>query len=336
MEYVEGGQEIPVNPAHYRPIDLRHGTVCQFPTKVRNPEEKFPDHSHLPEMESLQNLHLHQGSVCQFPQKVLKTGTKFTEDSHIKEIDKLSNLHLHQGSVCQFPQKVRNPEEKLPDHSHLHEVDQLEKLHLHQGSVCQFPTKIRNPEDKYPDHPHLHEVEDNKHLHLKQGSVCQFPSNLSSTRPYDYFHPPDEPMRETLPIAQAHHPDHCLPSQARRQQAYITHPSHGTSKLVVSSLDNEGNQRSQGQSPAHQWPPVGHNNMPRKTFHPEGQSHTSWRACDNFKIEFMSNFFATLIDQEDPSHLCGRLRDLLFIEVSKNCLLMDQREPMLGIQLKET
>jgi hypothetical protein len=78
-------------------------------------------------------------------------------------------------------------------------------------------------------------------------------------------------MRETLPMAEAHHPDHCLPSQARRQQAYMTHPPHGTSRLVVSSLDSEGQRRnSRGQSPA-QWPPVGHNNLPKKTFHPEGK-----------------------------------------------------------------
>ena len=270
QEELQNQQQEP-NFQPYKPLDLRHGTVCQFPTKIRNPNEQLPVPSHLSEMEHQQKLHLHQGSVVQFPQKVLKTGTKFTEQPHIDEVEKLQNLHLHQGSVCQFPTKIRNPEEKLPDHSHLPEMEGLQSLHLHQGSVCQFPKKIRNPEEKLPDHPHLQEVEELKNLHLKQGSVCQFPKEMASTK-FDYFHPPDEPMKETLPLAQAHHPDHCLPSQARKQQAYMTHPPHGPTKLMVRGVSEsppDSRRGSRGQSPA-QWPPAGHNHLPKKTFHPEG------------------------------------------------------------------
>jgi len=247
-----------------------------LPPNVRNPEEKLPDHPHIHEVEELKKLKLHQGSVCQFPTNVRNTGEKFPDGGHIGEVEKLQQLHLHQGSVCQFPTKMRDPEEKLPDHSHLSEVETLKNVHLHQGSVCQFPTKIRDPEEKLIDGPHIQEVEELKNLHLKQGSVCQFPSKPQATKVDDYFHPPDQPLKETLPVAHVHHPDHCLPSQARAQQTYITHPGHGPTKLMVRGVPQSppmspgGTRRgSRGQSPA-QWPPAGQNNIPRKNFHPEG------------------------------------------------------------------
>lgn len=240
-----------------------------LPPNIRNPNEPLPIAPHLDQLEHMSQLHLHQGSVCQFPQKVRKTGEKLPDQQlHIgeEEVAKLANLHLHQGSVCQFPTKMRNPEEKLPDHSHLSEVEQLKKLHLHQGSVCQFPTKVRNPEEKLPYGSHIQEVEDLKHLHLKQGSVVQFPANINLSKD-DYFHPPEDPLKESLPLAHVPHPDHCLPSAARQQQAYITHPPHGPSKLMVRGV-SQSPPGSRGQSPA-QWPP-GTPQQPRKQYHAEG------------------------------------------------------------------
>lgn len=175
---------------------------------------------------------------------------KLPEQGHIQEQEHLKNLHLHQGSVCQFQTKVRNPDEKYPEQPHIGEVEELSHLHLHQGSVCQFPTKMRNPEEKLPEQSHMNEVESLANLHLKQGSVVQFPSKLQSTK-FDYFHPPESPMKELLPVAQVQQ-DHCLPSQARRQQTYITHPSPLPAKLMVRG--GTASPDARGQSPTTQWP----------------------------------------------------------------------------------
>lgn len=150
----------------------------------------------------------------------------------------------------QFPTKVHNPDEKYPEQPHIGQMEELSHLHLHQGSVCQFPTKMRNPEEKYAEQSHMNEVESLANLHLKQGSVVQFPSKLHSTK-FDYFHPPETPMRESLPVAQVQM-DHCLPSQARQQQTYITHPSQLPAKLMVRGGTASPDVR--GQSPG-QWPP---------------------------------------------------------------------------------
>lgn len=270
------GQQHQSQAQQYQPY-LRQ--FHELPPNVRNPEEKLPDQPHIQEIEKLQQLKLHQGPFSQFPTKLTKTGERMTIDKpHIGEIDQLQQLHLHQGSVCQFPREVRDPTKKLPDGSHVGEIDQLQQLHLHQGSVCQFPTKTRNPDDRYADGNHIHELDELKHLHLKQGSVVQFPRGVQHRA--DYFHPPEEPLKETLPLAQVHHPDHCLPSLARKQQAYITHPSSGPAKLMVrggvlppgatSPPTSPGGSR-RGQSPV-QWPPNNTNVPPKKGFHPEGES----------------------------------------------------------------
>lgn len=241
-----------------------------LPPNIRNPNEPLPIATHLDQLEHMSRLHLHQGSVCQFPQKVRNTGEKLPDQQlHIgsEEADKLANLHLHQGSVCQFPTKMRDPEEKLPDHSHLSEYENLKNLHLHQGSVCQFPSKHRNPEQKFADGPHIQEMEDLKNLHLKQGSVVQFPSKMTRCKD-DHFRPPEDPLKESLPMAHVPHPDHCLPSAARQQQTYITHPPHAPSKLVVRGV-SPSPPGSRGQSPG-QWPP-GPQEVPRKQFHAEGK-----------------------------------------------------------------
>lgn len=261
------------HPQQYQPY-LRQFHAL-YPN-IRNPEEKLPDQPHIQEVEKLQQLKLHQGPFSQFPTKLTKTGERITIDKpHIEEIEKLKNLHLHQGSVCQFPSKIRDPCERFADGPHVQEIDQLQNLHLHQGSVCQFPTKIRNPEDKLPDGNHIRELDELKNLHLKQGSVVQFPRGQVQPK-VDYFHPPEEPLKESLPLAQVHHPDHCLPSLARKQQTYITHPSSGPAKLVVrggslgpgSPPTSPGGSR-RGQSPV-QWPPNNPNVPPKKGFHPEG------------------------------------------------------------------
>lgn len=270
-------------PQQYQPY-LRQ--FHALPPNIRNPDEKLPDQPHIQEVEKLQQLKLHQGPFSQFPTKLTKTGERVTIDKpHIGEIDQLQHLHLHQGSVCQFPREIRDPSKKLPDASHVGEIDQLQQLHLHQGSVCQFPTKTRNPDDKYADGNHIHELDELKHLHLKQGSVVQFPRGVQHKA--DYFHPPEEPLRETLPLAQVHHPDHCLPSLARKQQAYITHPSSGPAKLMVrggtlppgaSSPPTSPGGSRRGQSPV-QWPPNNPNLPPKKGFHPEGESSTHTHCC---------------------------------------------------------
>lgn len=145
---------------------------------------------------------------------------------------------------------MHNPDEKFPEQPHIGEIEELSHLHLHQGSVCQFPSKMHNPEEKMLEQSHMNEMEGLANLHLKQGSVVQFPSKLHSTK-FDYFHPPETPMRELLPVAQVQQ-DHCLPSQARRQQTYITHPSPLPAKLMVRG--GTASPDVQGQSDA-QWPP---------------------------------------------------------------------------------
>ena len=161
--------------------------------------------------------------------------------------------------------------------------------------------------------PHIQEVEDLKHLHLKQGSVVQFPSNVNLSKD-DYFHPPEDPLKESLPLAQVPHPDHCLPSAARQQQTYITHPPHGPPKLLVRGLaqsppGSPGHTRSR--SPG-QWPP-GPQQLPRKHYHAEGEQ--------------VSDVAATLTrrEQEDRRRSCGRRRERGITEASRSCLAQQAR-----------
>ena len=89
----------------------------------------------------------------------------------------------------------------------------------------QFPKAIRDPNQRLVETSHL--GEEQQQLLLHQGSVVQFPQKLVKTgsdrRDLEI---PEEAVKEQLPPAQVEHPDHLLPSQARKQQAYNTHPHH--------------------------------------------------------------------------------------------------------------
>jgi len=149
----------------------------------------------------------------------------------------------------QLRRQANVQEQQLQEASQLFEAHQQqiqrlesedERAQHRQAFVRQFHQlypNIRNPYDimhRLPEH-HLGEEETLAKLALKQGSMMQFPKNMQSTK-FDYFTPPEEPMHTQLGMGHDQHPDNCLPSLARQQQTYITHPSARPSKLEVRGL----------------------------------------------------------------------------------------------------
>jgi len=153
-------------------------------------------------------------------------------------------------------------------------------------------------------------------LHLKQNSVVQFPQKLSHTKLTEAFDPLPQPLMTSYAIAQAQHPDHCLPSQARLQQSYITHPSQGPTKLQVKGVkltpeENAGHRIGVSQA---KWPPFGEvRELPRTAFHTEGGPKTvvwppvlsdQYRSCQDLeapkghkpKVDNWTSSQANLVD----------------------------------------
>ncbi|KAI1303676.1 hypothetical protein HDE_02107 [Halotydeus destructor] len=151
----------------------------------------------------------------------------------------------------------------------------------HQDFVRQFHQLypgVKSIMHKLPEH-HLGEEEFLAKLHLKQGSVVQFPRNAQTTK-FDFFEPPEEPYKVGLGLASGQHPDNILPSRAREQQTYMTHPSRGPSKLEVRGVtpppvgDPQHPGKPVGVRQAH-WPPKNTTHDGQKTgFHVEGGPKT--------------------------------------------------------------
>lgn len=184
-------------------------------------------------------------------------------------------LVLHQGSTCQFPSKDPNPNApKPPEAPHLGE--EVQARDFVRPTVLQFPSHLPDPNAKYADASHLGEEEHRPTL--RQGGVCQFPREFRQPLDVKGYHPIDEVVKEQLPTAQTDHPDHLLPSQARRQQTYITHPVSSSIKIKPAFVsDGHGS----GRKNVAQWPPNRSSvrELPKVGFnsghiHPEGKGST--------------------------------------------------------------
>ena len=184
-------------------------------------------------------------------------------------------LVLHMGSLVQFPSKDPNPNApKPPEAPHLGE--EVQAREFVRPTVLQFPRSIRDPNAKLPDGSHLGE-EEHRPL-LRQGGVVQFPKEFKQPLDLKGYHPVDEVVKETMPQAEVEHPDHLLPSQARKQQTYITHPVHSVTRVKPAFSNEPGSRRSNVQ-----WPPQRSSirHLPRVGFnsghiHPEGSKHFIW------------------------------------------------------------
>lgn len=183
-------------------------------------------------------------------------------------------LILHVGGLVQFPSKDPNPNAPKPLEA-THIGEEIQACDFVRPTVLQFPRKIRDPNAHLTEGSHLGE-EEHRPL-LRQGGVVQFPKEFKQPLDLKGYHPVDRVVKETLPQAEVEHPDHLLPSQARKQQTYITHPVHSVTR-VKPSFDNEpGSRRSNVQ-----WPPQRSSvrQLPRVGFnsghiHPEGEYYFS-------------------------------------------------------------
>lgn len=205
-------------------------------------------------------------------------------------------LILHQGSTVQFPSKDPNPGVQHPEAPHLGE----EKHAMIRPTVCQFLKNIPDPNARPVDGSHLGE-EENRPI-LRQGGLVQFPHKYNPPRDHvKGYQPVDDVVKESLPLAEVEHPDHLLPSQARRQQTYITHPTAQTIKPVY-GVETGPKSRN-----VPEWPPKRTcvRDLPRVGFnsgniHPEGKC--SSRASDS---QFSVKYFI-----QAPSTSYGLLQSL--------------------------
>ncbi|XP_074598020.1 uncharacterized protein LOC141852788 [Brevipalpus obovatus] len=181
-------------------------------------------------------------------------------------------LVLRQGSHVQFTSKNPNPgAPKSPEASHLGE----EKHAMIRPTVCQFPKDVPDPNAKLVEGSHLGE-EAHRPI-FRQGGVSQFPKEYKAPWDYKGYHPVNEVVQETMPLAEVEHPDHLLPSQARSQQTYITHPMQ---KIRYRS-PHADDAIPRGQN-IPEWPPrSGVQDLPRVGFnsdqiHPAGSRSFVW------------------------------------------------------------
>lgn len=177
-------------------------------------------------------------------------------------------LILHQGGLVQFTSKDPNPGVAYPEAPHLGEE---KRAMLMRPTVCQFASKIRDPNAILVDGSHLGE-EDNRPI-MRQGGLVQFPKDYKPPSDQVKGYQAPETVRESLPMAQVEHPDHLLPSQARQQQTYITHPVSQTIKPAYGVQSGPRNRN------VPEWPPKRTciRELPRVGFtsgniHPEGES----------------------------------------------------------------
>jgi len=261
-----------------KPLVLHVGDkLLQFPSKMPDPNRpKPPEAPHLGEEK---NTTFVKKTVCQFPNKDPDPNQKMPDSSHLGEEKDV----FVKKTVCQFPSQIPDPNQKLPGPSHLGE----EKKVFVKKTVLQFPTQVPDPNQILLEPSYLNE--DKASLQLKQGSVCQFPSTQQDPKnKQTRFVPPEEVLQEALPVAEVEHPDHLLPSQARKQQTYITHSAH----QLVKPFSDLAAPSSKRLEPV--WPPTRSviRELPKVGFnsgytHPEGAKHFVWPPP---KPEFQRNF----------------------------------------------
>lgn len=221
--------------------------------------------------EERKKLKLHQGSVVQFPEKNPNPNYK-NELAEYSHIDETAKYMKQKPTVSQFPEKNPNPNYKneLAEYSH---IDESTRYMIQKPTVAQFTDKVPDYDHlrALPEKPHLPEEEEyNRRLQLHQGSVLQLPKHAEYERVRKFipFRPNKQLMAEQMPIARVPNPDHLLPSQAKRMQTYITHPSGRTMRSVAfasSAPTSPTLSRKQ-----HVWPPTRSQvkQLPRTGFNP--------------------------------------------------------------------
>lgn len=232
-------------------------------------------------------------------------------------------LVLHMGSTVQFTSKDPNPEGLRLSHEAPHLGEEKHAM-IMRTTVSQFPKDDPNPDARMIDGSHLGE-EENRPM-LRQGGVCQFPKEYKAPRDVVRGYQPPEEVKDTLPVADVEHPDHLLPSQARKQQTYITHPSQQTVKPVY-GVDSGPRNRN-----VTEWPPKrsGVRELPRVGFnsghiHPEGE-------FSQVEILSFSCFTKSFFSFQGRNTLCGHLQSLDMKRITKICHpLARDRRPTRGI-----
>ncbi|RWS09244.1 hypothetical protein B4U79_09689 [Dinothrombium tinctorium] len=247
QQYEEQWQRQQIEEQKRRQLEEQHQRHIEL-ERARLEEERKSQSSPLQREGEPPRLNLHQGSVVQFPSKLPDPKHKLPDGSHLEE--EKNRILLRQATVVQFPSNLPDPNQKHPEGSHLGE--EKKKVHLHEGTVCQFPSEVPDYSHKLPEAPHMRDLEELEHLQLKQGSVVQFPKEIHETK-FEGFHPPKEALTEELPPAETTRYNHLLPSEARRQQAYLLHQNQQPIRLLseVSSAPGSPSFGRRNQ----QWPP---------------------------------------------------------------------------------